>query len=70
MEHPINTSIGSNDNDPNLSATALIVALGLLFALYFTLRLAVPDLPLHVHHALAELPWESAEAGMAVSLLR
>ena len=69
MEHPINRSINPTDDDPDLSATALIVALALLFAAYFALRVAVPDLPLHVHHALVDLPWESGEDANAVSLL-
>jgi hypothetical protein len=63
MEH-------ANDTDPSLSITALITALALLFALYFTVRAAVPDLPLHVHHALADLPWENEEIVKAVSLVQ
>jgi hypothetical protein len=51
MEHPINRSI--DENDACLSVTALVVVL--VFTLYFSLRFAVPDLPLQVHHALADL---------------
>jgi hypothetical protein len=50
------------ENDPSLSVTALIVVLALVFIFYFTLRAAVPDLPLHVHDALADLPWASEQA--------
>ncbi len=49
MEHPINRS--GDENDPCLSVTALVVGLALVFTLYFSLRFAVPDLPLQVHHA-------------------
>ena len=41
MEHPINK---------------LIIVLAVIFTLYLVLRVAVPDLPLHVYHALADLP--------------
>jgi hypothetical protein len=58
------------ENDSSLSVTALIVVLTLMFTLYFTLRAAVPDLPLHMHHALANLPWERGEAANALSMLR
>jgi hypothetical protein len=58
------------ENDPSLSVTALIVVQALVFTLYFSLRLAVPDLPLHVHHALAHLPLESGEVANAMSMLR
>ena len=44
--------------------------LALLFSAYFIVRAAVPDLPLRVHHVLADLPGESAEAAKAMSLLR
>ena len=56
MEHPINRSIDPDETDPSLSVTALVVVLALIFTLYFAVRVAVPDLPLHVHHALADLP--------------
>jgi hypothetical protein len=62
MEH-------ANDNDPYLSVTARITALTLLFAVYFTVRAAVPDLPLHVQQALADLPWESEGAMKVMSLV-
>ena len=68
MEHPINRSL--DESDRSLSVTALIVVLALVFTLYFSLRFAVPDLPLQVHHALADLPSESAEAVYALSMLR
>ncbi len=68
MEHPINRSL--DESDRSLSVTALIVVLALVFTLYFSLRFAVPDLPLQVHHALADLPSESAEAVNALSMLR
>jgi hypothetical protein len=67
MEHPINRS--SDENDACLSVTALVVALALVFTLYFSLRFAVPDLPLQVHHALADLPSERGEAANALSML-
>jgi hypothetical protein len=57
------------ENDPSLSVTALIVVLALVFTLYFALRVAVPDLPLHMQHALADLPWESEQAANALSML-
>jgi hypothetical protein len=68
MEHPLNRSI--DENDACLSVTALVVVLAAVFTLYFTLRAAVPDLPLHMHHALADLPWESGEVAKALSVLR
>ena len=68
MEHPISRSL--DENDSSLSVTALGVVLALLFSAYFIVRAAVPDLPLRVHHVLADLPGESAEAAKAVSLLR
>jgi hypothetical protein len=68
MEHPMNRS--TDESDPSLSVTALIVVLALVFTLYFALRIALPDLPLHMHHALADLPWESEEAAKALSMLR
>jgi hypothetical protein len=49
--------------------TALVVVLALIFTLYFSLRFAVPDLPLRVHHALADLPSESGQAANALSML-
>ena len=64
MEHPINRS------ELGLSVTALAVVLALIFTFYFTVRAAVPDLPLRVHHVLADLAWESEEAAKAMSLLR
>jgi hypothetical protein len=67
MEHPINRS--TDENDPCLSVTALVVVLALIFTLYFSLRFAVPDLPLRVHHALADLPSESGKAANALSML-
>ena len=60
----------TDESDPSLSVTALIVVLALFFSLYFALRIALPDLPLHMHHALADLPWESGEAANALSMLR
>jgi hypothetical protein len=56
MEHPINKSIDAEENDPSLSVTALVVVLVLVFASYFTLRVAVAELPLHVQRALLEMP--------------
>lgn len=55
MEHPINRSIDADENDPSLSVTALMVVLALIFVVYFVMRAAVPELPLHVLHALADL---------------
>ncbi len=69
MEHPINRCIEANENDPCLSVTALIVVLALIFTLYFTVRAALPDLPLHVHHALADLPPASERVANALSML-
>ena len=48
---------------------ALIVVLALVFTLYFSVRSAVPDLPLQLHHALADLPSESGQAANALSML-
>jgi hypothetical protein len=62
MEHAINRCSGANEDDLSLSVTALVVVLGLFFTLYFALRMAVPDLPLHVYNALADLPWASEQA--------
>jgi hypothetical protein len=67
MEHPINRSI--DENDACLPVTTLVVVLVVVFSLYFALRAAVPDLPLHMHHALADLPWQSGEAANALSML-
>jgi hypothetical protein len=50
------------ENDPSLSLTALVVVLGLVFSLCFALRIALPDLPLYVHDALAELPGAGEQA--------
>ena len=68
MEHPINRSI--DENDRCRSVTALIVVLAVVFTLYFALRVALPDLPLQMHHALAHLPWEGDEVANAMSMLR
>jgi hypothetical protein len=70
MEHPINRSIDADENDPSLSATALIVVLALIFTFYFTVRFAVPELPFPVHHALADLPSASEQAAHVLSMLR
>lgn len=70
MEHEINRCLEAKENDLSLSVTALIVVLAVTFALYFAVRTAVPDLPLHLHHALAELPSESGESANALSMLR
>jgi hypothetical protein len=67
MEHPINRSI--DEKDACLSVTALVVVLALVFTLYFSLRFAVPDLPLQVHHALADLASGSGQAANALSML-
>jgi hypothetical protein len=56
MEHPINKPIGAAENDASLSVTALVVVLALLFAFYFRVRVAVPDLTLQVHRALVDTP--------------
>ena len=53
MEHPINKSIDAEEND--LAVTALAVVLALIFAFYFTVRVAVPELPEHVANALSML---------------
>jgi hypothetical protein len=37
-------------------AAALLAVMALVFAAYFGLRVAVPELPLHVHQALILLP--------------
>lgn len=63
MEHPINRSIDANEIDASLSVTALAVVLALMFIVYFAVRVAVPELPLHVHHALTHLPPTSEEEG-------
>jgi hypothetical protein len=68
MDHPISRSL--EENDSSLSVTALGVVLALLFSVYFIVRAAAPDLPLRVHHVLADLPAESAEPASAVSLLQ
>lgn len=70
MEHAINRSIDATENDPSLSVTALTVVLALFLISYFTLRAVVPELPLHVHHALADLPFASEQAANALSMLR
>jgi hypothetical protein len=62
MEHAIDRSITGHEDDLSLSVTALIVVLAALVAFYFVLRVAVPDLPLHVHEALADLPRASEQA--------
>ncbi len=67
MEHPINRCI--DESDPSLSVTALIVVLALVFSLYFALRIALPDLPLHVHDALADLPLASEQVANALSMI-
>jgi hypothetical protein len=69
MEHPINRSIDALENDPSLSVTALTVVLALFFIFYFTVRAAMPELPLHVHHALADLPLASEQAADVLSML-
>jgi hypothetical protein len=38
------------------SVAALVVVMVLVFSAYFGLRVAMPELPLHVHQALAWLP--------------
>lgn len=70
MEHPINRSLDATENDPSLSVTALTVVLALFLISYFTLRAVVPELPLHVHHALADLPFASEQAANVLSMLR
>lgn len=62
MEHPINKPIDAAENDPSLSVTALVVVLALVFASYFTVRAVVPELPLHVHRALADMPATALDA--------
>lgn len=57
------------EHDLSLSVTALIVVLAFVFTLYFSLRFAVPDLPLQVHHALADVPSPSEQAANALSML-
>ena len=70
MEHPINRSLDATENDSSLSVTALTVVLALFLISYFTLRAVVPELPLHVHHALADLPFASEQAANVLSMLR
>jgi hypothetical protein len=69
MEHPINRSTDATENDPSLSVTALIVVAALIFIFYFAVRVAVPELPLLVHTALAAMPSASQLAANAVSML-
>jgi hypothetical protein len=69
MEHPINKSTDATENDPSLSVTALIVVLALTFIFYFTVRVAVPELPLLVHSALADMPSASEPVANTVSML-
>ena len=38
------------------SLAALALLMGALFITYFAIRTAMPELPLHVHRALAEVP--------------
>ncbi|HEX2340751.1 MAG TPA: hypothetical protein VHI98_09755 [Vicinamibacterales bacterium] len=38
------------------SIAALVIAMALVFTAYFAMRVAMPDLLLHVQHALAALP--------------
>jgi hypothetical protein len=38
------------------SVAALVIVMALVFSAYFGLRVAMPELPLHVHQALAWLP--------------
>jgi hypothetical protein len=38
------------------SLAALTLVLGALFITYFAIRTAMPELPLHVHQALSEVP--------------
>jgi hypothetical protein len=57
MEHRINRAL--DEDDACLSVTALVVVLALVFTLYFSLRVAVPDLPLRV----------SEQAANALSML-
>ena len=38
------------------SVAALIVVMALVFTAYFAMRVAMPELPLHVYQALAVLP--------------
>jgi hypothetical protein len=47
---------GSRPTFDGLSVVALIFILALLFIAYFVMRVAAPDLPLHVYQALAWLP--------------
>ena len=70
MEHPINKPIDAVQNDPSLPVTVLVVVLALIFTLYFTVRAAVPDLPLLVHQALADVPFASEQAATTLSMLR
>ena len=55
MEHSINKTIDAEENDPSLSVTALVVVLALIFTFYFMVRVAVPDLPVHIANALSML---------------
>ena len=70
MEHSINRPIDSEENDASLSVTALVVVLALIFIAYFTVRAAVPELPLLVHHALADVPLASEQVANELSLRR
>lgn len=46
---------GSDAVRESRSVAALIVVMTLVFTGYFALRVALPDLPLHVYQALASL---------------
>ena len=67
MEHPINRSFDEPENDPSLSVTALAVVLALFFIFYFTLRAAIPELALEVHHSLADVRAQHLLAFLAPS---
>ena len=43
-------------HETNGSVTALILVLALVFTAYVAMRATIPDLPLHVLHAVATLP--------------
>ena len=43
------------------SSLALIAVMAIVFATYFTLRFAMPDMPLQVYQALASLPSQKLE---------
>ena len=70
MEHPIHRSIDSDEDDPALSVTALVVVLARIFSFYFAVRVALPELPDNLHHFLADLPSASEQAAIALSMLQ